>query len=126
MKQLYGKVPGGLLQDKWDDHRFDLKLVSPANRRRFNIIVVGTGLAGASVSASLAEMGYNVKQIELYSFDTNKTYRVLKPEKDPIMLEKFETTIKSIRSFHMNNYQQFNKDKCRKCIYEPACDRGLE
>jgi succinate dehydrogenase / fumarate reductase flavoprotein subunit len=61
MKQLYGKVPGGPLQDKWDNHRFELKLVSPANRRRFNIIVVGTGLAGASASASLAEMGYNVK-----------------------------------------------------------------
>ncbi len=61
MKQLYGKVPGGPLQDKWDSHRFELKLVNPANRRRFNIIVVGAGLAGASASATLAEMGYNVK-----------------------------------------------------------------
>jgi succinate dehydrogenase / fumarate reductase flavoprotein subunit len=61
MKELYGKVPSGPLQDKWDNHRFELKLVNPANRRRFNIIVVGTGLAGASASASLAEMGYNVK-----------------------------------------------------------------
>ena len=46
---------------KWDRHRAEMKLVNPANRRRFNIIVVGTGLAGASASASLAEMGYNVK-----------------------------------------------------------------
>jgi succinate dehydrogenase / fumarate reductase flavoprotein subunit len=61
MQQLDGKVPGGPLAEKWDRHRVEMELVNPANRRRFNIIVVGTGLAGASVSASLAEMGYNVK-----------------------------------------------------------------
>ena len=61
MQQLDGKVPGGPLAEKWDRHRAEMNLVNPANRRRFNIIVVGTGLAGASVSASLAEMGYNVK-----------------------------------------------------------------
>ena len=61
MKQLSGKVPDGPLEEKWDTHRFELKLISPANRRRFTIIVVGTGLAGASASATLAEMGYNVK-----------------------------------------------------------------
>ena len=61
MKQVYGRVPGGALQDKWDRHRFELKLVNPANRRRFNIIVVGAGLSGSSASATLAEMGYNIK-----------------------------------------------------------------
>lgn len=61
MQQLDGKIPGGPLAEKWDRHRVEMKLVNPANRRRFNIIVVGTGLSGASVSASLAEMGYNVK-----------------------------------------------------------------
>ena len=61
MQQLDGKVPGGPLADKWDRHRMAMKLINPANRRRFNIIVVGTGLAGAAASASLAEMGYNVK-----------------------------------------------------------------
>ncbi|MCP4925823.1 MAG: FAD-binding protein, partial [Gammaproteobacteria bacterium] len=61
MQQLDGKIPGGPLAEKWDRHRMEMKLVNPANRRRFNVIVVGTGLAGASVSASLAEMGYNVK-----------------------------------------------------------------
>ena len=61
MQKLDGKSPGGPLAEKWDRHRMEMKLVNPANRRRFNIIVVGTGLAGASVSASLAEMGYNVK-----------------------------------------------------------------
>jgi len=59
--QLNAKVPAGLLQDKWDRRRFELKLVNPANKRKFEIIVVGTGLAGASASATLAELGYRVK-----------------------------------------------------------------
>ncbi len=58
---LDAKIPGGPLAEKWDRHRFELKLVTPANRRKFEIIVVGAGLAGASASASLAELGYNVK-----------------------------------------------------------------
>ena len=59
--QLEAKVPGGPIDTKWDTHRFELKLVNPANKRKFSIIVVGTGLAGASASASLAELGYQVK-----------------------------------------------------------------
>jgi len=59
--QLDAKIPGGPLIEKWDRHRFELKLVNPANKRKFDIIVVGTGLAGGSASASLAELGYNVK-----------------------------------------------------------------
>ncbi len=58
---LDGKIPGGPLQQKWDKHRFEMKLVNPANKRKYTIIVVGTGLAGGSASASLAELGYNVK-----------------------------------------------------------------
>ncbi len=59
--KLDAKIPGGPLAEKWDKHRFELKLVNPANKRKFEIIVVGTGLAGGSASASLAELGYNVK-----------------------------------------------------------------
>jgi succinate dehydrogenase / fumarate reductase flavoprotein subunit len=59
--ELDTQVPGGPLEKKWDQHRFDLKLVNPANKRKFDIIVVGTGLAGASASATLAELGYHVK-----------------------------------------------------------------
>ncbi len=58
--QLADNVPGGALDEKWTRHKFDLKLVNPANRRKFEILVVGTGLAGASAAASLAEMGYGV------------------------------------------------------------------
>ncbi len=59
--QLDAKIPSGPLEGKWDKHRFESKLVNPANKRKFEIIVVGTGLAGASASASLAELGYRVK-----------------------------------------------------------------
>lgn len=58
---LDGKVPQGPLADKWSKYKFDLKLVNPANKRKYDVIVVGTGLAGASAAASLAELGYNVK-----------------------------------------------------------------
>ena len=58
---LDAKIPEGPLADKWDNHRFHQKLVSPANRRRFEVIVVGTGLAGAAAAATLGELGYRVK-----------------------------------------------------------------
>ncbi|WP_257668461.1 fumarate reductase/succinate dehydrogenase flavoprotein subunit [Parapedobacter tibetensis] len=58
---LDSKVPEGPLAEKWSKHKFNLKLVNPANKRKYTIIVVGTGLAGASAAASLAELGYNVK-----------------------------------------------------------------
>ena len=59
--KLDSKVPEGPIEKKWDKHRFDLKLVNPANKRKYEIIVVGTGLAGASAAASLSELGYHVK-----------------------------------------------------------------
>ena len=58
---LDARIPAGPIAQKWDRHRFELKLVNPANKRKFDIIVVGTGLAGGSASATLAELGYNVK-----------------------------------------------------------------
>ena len=57
---LDAKVPSGPLADKWSQHKFESKLVNPANKRKFRIIVVGTGLAGASAAASLGELGYQV------------------------------------------------------------------
>ena len=55
------RIPEGPLAEKWEKHKFDVKLVNPANKRKYDVIVVGTGLAGASAAASLAELGYNVK-----------------------------------------------------------------
>jgi len=58
--ELKSAVPEGAIEELWDGHRFNMRLVNPANKRRFNVIVVGTGLAGASAAASLAELGYGV------------------------------------------------------------------
>ncbi|TPG71933.1 fumarate reductase/succinate dehydrogenase flavoprotein subunit [Hymenobacter nivis] len=57
---LDSKSPEGPLAEKWDQHKFNVKLVNPANKRKYDVIVVGTGLAGAAAAASLAELGYNV------------------------------------------------------------------
>ena len=59
--QLDAKIPPGPLADKWDTHRFGIPLVAPPNRRKFEVIVVGTGLAGAGAAATLGELGYRVK-----------------------------------------------------------------
>jgi len=58
---LDAKIPEGPLVEKWTRHKFNIKLVNPANKRKYDIIVIGTGLAGASAAASLAELGYNIK-----------------------------------------------------------------
>ena len=58
---LDSRVPSGPLEDKWENHKFSMKLVNPNNKRKFDVIVVGTGLAGASAAASLGELGYKVK-----------------------------------------------------------------
>lgn len=60
-KILDSQIPSGSIEDKWEDHKFHMKLVNPANKRKHTVIVVGTGLAGASAAASLGELGYNVK-----------------------------------------------------------------
>ena len=58
---LDAKIPAGPIEDKWTQHKFDVKLVNPANKRRYEVIVVGSGLAGAAAAATLGELGYNVK-----------------------------------------------------------------
>jgi succinate dehydrogenase / fumarate reductase, flavoprotein subunit len=59
--ELNARVPAGPLPDKWDRHRFEMKLVNPANKRKYTVIVVGSGLAGGSAAATLSELGYNVR-----------------------------------------------------------------
>src|SRR3990172_6490492 len=58
--RLDAKIPPGSIEKKWERHRFDMKLVSPANRRSYTVLVVGSGLAGSAAAASLGELGYNV------------------------------------------------------------------
>src|SRR5438093_640441 len=59
--ELRSRIPAGPLELKWDKHRFEMKLVNPANKRKYTVIVVGSGLAGGSAAATLSELGYNVK-----------------------------------------------------------------
>src|SRR6202048_4054832 len=58
--ELNSKIPAGPLAQKWDKHRFEMKLVNPANKRKYTIIVVGSGLAGGAAAATMSELGYNV------------------------------------------------------------------
>ena len=58
---LDSKIPSGPIEQKWDKAKFDMKLVNPANKRKYSVIVVGSGLAGGAAAASLGELGYNVK-----------------------------------------------------------------
>ncbi|MEZ0333205.1 MAG: fumarate reductase/succinate dehydrogenase flavoprotein subunit [Gemmatimonadales bacterium] len=59
--QFDSRVPSGPIEQKWDKHRFEMKLVNPANKRKYTVLVVGSGLAGASAAATLSELGYNVR-----------------------------------------------------------------
>ncbi|MCB0503807.1 MAG: FAD-binding protein, partial [Bacteroidetes bacterium] len=61
MTTLKSKIPAGSIDQKWTNHKNNIRLVSPANKRLIDVIVIGTGLAGGSAAASLAELGYNVK-----------------------------------------------------------------
>ncbi|MFM9092567.1 MAG: FAD-binding protein, partial [Verrucomicrobiota bacterium] len=63
MANLDSRIPPGPLADKWRKHKADIKLVNPANKRKYEVIVVGAGLAGSSAASSLADMGYKVKSI---------------------------------------------------------------
>ncbi|MDD5208592.1 MAG: fumarate reductase/succinate dehydrogenase flavoprotein subunit [Elusimicrobiales bacterium] len=64
--KLDAKIPAGPIEKKWDSHKFNLKLVNPSNRRKYDVLVVGSGLAGASAAASLGELGFNVKVFTLH------------------------------------------------------------
>lgn len=74
---------------------------------------------------ALVEMGYKVSKIRFHSIVDNKNYNIKLPSDDIEMREKFENLIKSIREFEIENFKQENIEKCKKCIYEPSCDRSL-
>lgn len=74
---------------------------------------------------ALVEMGYSVSKLRFHSIVDNKNYDIKLPLEDIEMKEKFETLIKSIREFNMENFKQENIEKCKNCIYEPSCDRSL-
>lgn len=75
MIQLDSKIPKGRLADKWTNHKFNMKLVNPANKRKYDIIIVGSGLAGASAAATLGELGYKVK-VFTYHDSTRRAHSI--------------------------------------------------
>ena len=70
-------------------------------------------------------MRYKVKKLSLYSMSDNKKYAIKLPTDDFEMKMKFEKLIQDIHEFDIENFKQENKEKCKRCIYEPACDRSL-
>lgn len=74
----------------------------------------------------MVEMGYEINQLFLYSMVDNKKYPVEIPRKGSEMLERFESVISEMKSFSLESFRQNNAEKCRNCIYEPACDRGVQ
>lgn len=75
MTKLDSKIPEGSISEKWTNHKFNMKLVNPANKRKYDIIVVGSGLAGASAGATLGELGYNVKLFN-YSDSSRRAHSI--------------------------------------------------
>lgn len=74
---------------------------------------------------ALLEMGYQVKTLRFYAVDSNKIFPIPLPQEDMAMFTKFKQTVAAINAFKMENFRQTNAEKCRHCIYEPACDRSL-
>ena len=101
------------------------KKILRERKKRIKVIYDGYVFQVYAQYFALTEMGFDVKKIELYSMDDNKTYVIKLPEDDQVMLSKFEDTINQIRNFSFSDFEQKNVEKCRHCIYEPACDRTL-
>ena len=80
--ELNARIPAGPLADKWDKHRFEMKLVNPANKRKYTVLVVGSGLAGASAAATMSELGYQV----LEASEGDQALELLKARQDVQLL----------------------------------------
>ncbi len=109
---------------KIDMYDGDKKLLVE-RKRKINEIYDGYIFQLYAQYFSMIEMGYEVKKLKLYSMLDNKMYPIQLPHDNYEMFLKFEQTIQSIRDFSLEKFQQINIEKCRNCIYEPACDRGI-
>src|SRR5690554_3377040 len=98
MTKLDSKIPSGALKDKWTNYKNNINLVNPANKRLIDVIVVGTGLAGGSAAATLAELGYNVKA---FASKIHQDVRILLQHKGGLTQRKIikEMEIQSIACF---------------------------
>ena len=78
-----------------------------------------------NIMQSMTEMGYEINHLEVRSLDDNKKYKIALPDDDVAMKNKFKQLINQMRLFDMDKFEQTNKEKCSKCIYEQACDKSL-
>ena len=109
---------------KIDIYDFEKKVLTE-RKKKINTIYSGYIFQLYAQYFALTEMGFEVKKMRLYSMDDNKIYDVLLPEENNEMFLNFEKLINDMNNFDIRNFNQTNKEKCRNCIYEPACDRSL-
>lgn len=112
------------LVGKIDIYDSDTKVLTE-RKNKINVIYDGYVFQLYAQYFAMCEMGYEVKKLRFYSMSDNKTYPIKLPEQDKEMFSKFESTVKRIKEFSLESFNQENIDKCKHCIYEPACDRGL-
>ena len=98
MSEINSKIPQGPLAEKWTNYKNHQKLVNPANKRRLDVIVVGTGLAGASAAASLAEMGFNVLNFCIQDSPAVRTLSPLKVVSTPLRTTRMMVTLFTVCS----------------------------
>ena len=132
---LDSKIPKGPLKDKWTDHKNNINLVNPANKRNIDVIIVGTGLAGGSAAATLAELGYNVKAFcfqdsprrahsiaaqgginaaKNYQGDGDSTYRLFY---DTVKGERLSFARSKRISFGGSVCQYYRSVRCTRCSF---------
>jgi CRISPR-associated protein Cas4 len=112
------------LVGKIDMYNVDTKILTE-RKRKVKTIYDGYVFQIYAQYFAMTEMGYEVRKLRIQSMIDNKIYPIQLPQDDSEMLKKFEATLERIRSFDMEDFVQENVEKCKGCIYEPACDRGL-
>lgn len=112
------------LVGKIDLYDADTKILTE-RKKKIKVIYDGYVFQLYAQYFSMLEMGYDVVELRLQSMDDRKFYPVALPKQDEIMFKRFEDTITAMQITNLDNFKQTNIEKCRNCIYEPACDRSL-
>lgn len=102
-----------------------IKGILTERKKRIKVLYDGYYFQVYAQCLGLREAGYEVKKIKIHSVVDNKSYDISLPEENPEMFEKFKKTIHEMHTFKLEEFEQSCIEKCKNCIYEPACDRGL-
>lgn len=103
-----------------------IKGILTERKRQVKVLYDGYHFQVYAQCLALREMGYEVKKIRIHSMVDNKNYEIPLPEENSEMFQKFQQTIQQMREFRLDEFEQSCLEKCKNCIYEPACDRGLK